>query len=74
MVTVIMDSEKQETIGVQIIGEGAPEMVAAASLAVKNRMTLTEWSRTIVAHPSLSEMLKEAAMDCFGKSVHGAVK
>lgn len=74
MVTVIMDSEKQETIGVQIIGEGAPEMVAAAAFAVKNRTTLEEWSKTIVAHPTLSEMLKEAAMDCFGKSVHGAVK
>ncbi len=74
IVTVIMDSQTQETIGVQIIGEGAPEMVASSAFAVKDKTTLEQWSKMIVAHPTLSEMLKEAAMDCFGKSVHGAVK
>ena len=73
-VRVLMDKEKQTTLGVQIVGECAPELISFASLAVKNSMTLEEWEQTIVAHPSLAEMVKEAAMDCFGKSVHGAVK
>ena len=74
IVSVIMDKKKKTTLGIQIVGEGAPEMVAAAAFAVKNKTTLKEWSSTVVAHPSLSEMLKEAAMDAFGKSIHGAVK
>ena len=73
-VRVLMDKNKKTTLGIQIVGECAPELISFASLAVKNAMTLEEWEHTIVAHPSLSEMVKEAAMDCFVKSVHGAVK
>lgn len=74
IVRVIMDKEKKTTLGIQIVGEGAPEMIAFAALAVRNQMTFDEWQQMIVAHPSLSEMIKEAALDCFGKSVHGAVR
>lgn len=74
LVRVVMDKKEKVTLGVHIVGENAPEMIAFASAAVKNRMTLDEWERMIVAHPSLTEMIKEAALDCFGKSVHGAVK
>lgn len=72
MVRVIMDREKQTTLGVQIVGECAPEMIGLASAAVKDEMTLKQWQQMIIAHPSLSEMIKEAALDCFGKSVHRA--
>lgn len=74
LVRVVMDQKERKTIGIQIVGEGAPELISFASLAVKKGMTLEEWEHMIVAHPSLSEMVKEAAMDCFGKSVHGNVK
>lgn len=74
IVQVVMDKNEQTTLGVQITGECAPEMIAFASMAVKKKITLKEWQKFIVAHPSLSEMIKEAALDCFGKSVHGAVK
>lgn len=74
LVQVVMDLESERTIGVQIVGEGAPELLAFAALSVKEGMTVKEWQRLIVAHPSLSEMIKEAALDCFGKSVHGAVR
>lgn len=73
LVRVVMDKEKETTLGVHIVGEDAPEMIAFASAAVRDKMTLEEWERMVVAHPSLSEMIKEAALDCFGKSVHKAV-
>ena len=50
------------------------QLLAFAALSVKEGMTVKEWQRLTVAHPSLSEMIKEAALDCFGKSVHGAVR
>ncbi len=74
LVRVLMDKRQKKTIGVQIVGEGAPELISFASLAVKKELTLEEWGNLIVAHPSLSEMVKEAALDCFGLSVHGSVK
>lgn len=74
IVLVVMDQKTTQTLGVQIVGECAPEMTAFASLAVKNKMTAEEWKKLIVAHPSLSEMIKEAALDCFGKSVHGMMR
>ncbi len=67
---VLMDTASKKTLGVQIVGEGAPELVSFATAAVVNGTTLEEWERLVVAHPSLSEMIKEAALDCFGKAIH----
>ena len=73
-IQVLMEKDTRTTVGIQIVGEGAPELLSFAALAVKNRMTFDEWRQFIVAHPSLAEMIKEAALDCFGMSVHGAVR
>ncbi len=64
-VFAVIDKVKGTTIGFQIVGAGAPEMVAAATLAVKESYTEDDWTRLIVAHPSLSESLKDAALDGF---------
>ncbi len=74
LVQVVMDEDNQTTLGIQIVGECAPELISFATLAVKNKTTAEEWRKLIVAHPSLSEMVKEAALDCLGKSVHGVVQ
>ena len=69
-VYVIMDKENKKTLGVQIVGENACELICSASFAVAQGTTLEQWESLIVAHPSLSEMLKEAALDAFGLAVH----
>ncbi len=69
-VFVIMDKNNKKTLGVQIVGENASELISAASFAGSQGTTLAQWEHTIVAHPSLSEMLKEAALDAFGLAVH----
>ncbi len=69
-VYVLMDAGTKRTLGVQIVGEGAPELVSFATSAVVNGTTIEEWEQLVVAHPSLSEMIKEAALDCFGKAIH----
>ena len=69
-VLVVADQETKETLGVHILGEGAPEMIAAAAIAITNKMTLPQWEELIIAHPSLSEMLREAALDCTGAALH----
>lgn len=69
-VFVIMDRKTKTTLGIQIVGENASEMVSFASSEVANHTTLDQWEQKIVAHPSLSEMVKEAALDAFKLAVH----
>ena len=69
---VVTDKSSGRTIGVTIVGDGASEMIAFATQTVEKGMTVEEWEKTVVTHPSLSEMLKEAALDAFGRSVHKA--
>ena len=69
-VFVVMDKETKQTLGVTVVGEIASEMIAFGAAAVENGTTLEQWERMIVAHPTLCEMIREAAMDAFGVSVH----
>lgn len=69
-VFVVMDKNSGKTLGVTIVGENSSEMIAFATSAVANGTTVEEWESMIVAHPSLCEMVREAALDAFGKSVH----
>ena len=69
-VYVVADRQTTKTLGVTIVGEGASEMIAFGGLAVERGMTLGEWEAFVVAHPTLTEMVKEAALDAFGKAVH----
>lgn len=69
-VYVVADKATEKTLGVTIVGENASEMIGMAALAVEKGLTKEAWEHMIVAHPSLNEMTREAALDCFGASVH----
>lgn len=69
-VFVVSDKNTGKTLGVTIVGENASEMIGMATLAVRDGLNKAEWEELIVAHPSLCEMIKEAALDCFGAAIH----
>ncbi|TYP56788.1 dihydrolipoyl dehydrogenase [Thermosediminibacter litoriperuensis] len=69
-VKVIADSRWNEILGVHIIGPGATELIAEATLAIRLECTAKELVDTIHAHPTLSETLMEAAMDLLGTPIH----
>lgn len=69
-VFVVADKVTTRTPGVTIVGENASEMIAMAASAVVDSLTAEQWEQMIVAHPSLCEMVREAALDAFGMSVH----
>jgi len=69
-VYTVMDKSTQKTIGFVIVGANASELIAFASTAVRDGYTPNDWKKLIVAHPSLSEMLKDAALSAFEKSIH----
>jgi len=70
VVYVIMDKQRKTTVGVQIVGEHAPELISLATAAVAKQFTFEDWKHLVIAHPSLSEMVKEAALDAFKSALH----
>jgi dihydrolipoamide dehydrogenase len=58
---LVVDAATGRVLGVGIVGPGAGELIAEASLAVETAVTAEDLALTIHAHPTLSEGLMEAA-------------
>jgi len=71
-VKVIADKETDKLLGVQIISKGSSEMIAAAVTHMEYGGSAEDIARTIHAHPTMTEALKEAAMAVDGNSIHSA--
>jgi dihydrolipoamide dehydrogenase len=69
-VKVIQDVATGDTIGVHIVGPHATDLIAEASLAFELDATPWEIGRTTHAHPTLSEVIGEAAMAVDGRSIN----
>jgi dihydrolipoamide dehydrogenase len=69
-VKVIADAKTDETLGVHIIGPHATDLIAEASLATLLDATPWEIGLATHAHPTLSEILGEAAMAVDGRSIN----
>jgi len=70
MVKLIFDKKYGELLGAHIIGAEATELIAELGIAKTFETTAHELSSTIHAHPTLSEMIMEAAGDSLGKAIH----
>lgn len=67
---LIVEPETERILGVGIVGKGAGELIAEATLAVEMAAVVTDLALTIHAHPTLSETVMESAEMFFGQSVH----
>lgn len=65
----IVSAEKTgRVIGCQIVSANATEIIAEATIAVANKLTVEQLASTIHAHPTVSEVVMEAALDVNGMS------
>ncbi|MEO9100937.1 MAG: dihydrolipoyl dehydrogenase [Burkholderiaceae bacterium] len=62
MVKMIADTETDEILGVHMIGPGVSELIAEAVVAMEFKASSEDIARICHAHPSLSEVTKEAAL------------
>jgi dihydrolipoamide dehydrogenase len=69
-VKAVADARTGKLLGAHIIGPRATDLIAEATLAVQNGLTLEEVERTIHAHPTLPESLMEAALAADGRAIH----
>ena len=69
-VKLIIGEPHGEILGAHIIGADATELIAEIGLAINLEATTDELSATIHAHPTLAEMIHEAALAGEGKPIH----
>ncbi len=69
-VKLIIGEPHGEILGAHIIGADATELIAEVGLAMTLEATTDELSSTIHAHPTLAEMIHEAALAGEGHPIH----
>ena len=69
-VKIITDEKYGEILGAHIIGADVSELLPELTLAQHNELTISEISRNIHVHPTLSEAIMEAASVVEGNSVN----
>jgi dihydrolipoamide dehydrogenase len=67
---VIKDVATDDTLGVHVVGPHATDLIAEAALAFELDATPWEIGRATHAHPTLSEVIGEAAMAVDGQSIN----
>jgi dihydrolipoamide dehydrogenase len=67
---VIAHAETDDTLGVHIVGPHATDLIAEASLAFTLEAAAWEIGAATHAHPTLSEIIGEAAMAVDGRSIN----
>jgi dihydrolipoamide dehydrogenase len=69
-VRIICDAATDTVLGVFIVGPNASELIAEAAVAMEFGATSEDIARSVHAHPTLAEALKEAALGVEGRSIH----
>jgi dihydrolipoamide dehydrogenase len=67
---LISEKGSGRILGVHLIGAQATELIAEAVLALKAGCTVQDVAETIHAHPTLAEIMGEAAAKAAGRAIH----
>ena len=67
---VVSDARSDDILGVHVIGHEVTELVAGPALGMLLEATPFEVSRAVAPHPTLSEVLGEAALAISGEAIH----
>jgi dihydrolipoamide dehydrogenase len=67
---IVTDARTGEVLGAQLMAPRATDMVAEIAAVMRAEGTVEELSDTIHPHPTVSEMIMEAAHDVHGQSCH----
>ena len=69
-VKVLADKKTDKVLGLYIIGPRASDMIAEAAIGAEFGSSAEDLARSMHAHPTLSEIIKEAAMDVDKWAIH----
>ena len=69
-VKVLADAKTDRIVGLHILGPRASDLIAEAALAVEFAASAEDVARTVHAHPTLPEAVKEAALAVAKRALH----
>ncbi len=69
-VKVVADRQTGEILGIHMLGPYVTELLAEGVMARHLEGTVAEVGSAVHAHPTLSEALREAALDALGRALH----
>lgn len=69
-VKIVADGGTDRILGIHMVGPHATELIAEPTAAVRMKMTVGEFARTIHAHPTLAEAIGEAAEAVHRMAIH----
>ncbi len=70
IVKLVVDAKYGELLGGHMIGPEVTELLGELALSKLLEGTSLELGWAVHAHPTISEMLKEAALDAQGRALH----
>lgn len=71
-VKMLADAKTDRVLGVHIIGARAGDMIAEVAAAIEFGASSEDIARTCHAHPTLAEIVHEAALAVAGRAIHTA--
>ena len=69
-VKIIADARTDRVLGVHIVGPEASALIAEAAVAMEMGASAEDLARSVHAHPTLPEAVKEAALAVDGRALH----
>ena len=70
LVKIIADAKYGEVLGMHIIGPRATDLISEGALALRLEATVDELISTIHSHPTVTETLREAALNFDKRAIH----
>ena len=70
LVKVIFDKKTGQLLGAHMIGAEVTELIQGYVVAMNLETTEEELMHTVFPHPTLSEMMKEAVLDAYGRALN----
>ena len=69
---IIISQKHGEILGAFVVGPHASDLIAEVATAIASELTIDELIASVHAHPTLSEVVFEAAHDARGRCIHRA--
>jgi dihydrolipoamide dehydrogenase len=70
MVKILAHAETDRILGFHILGPGASDLAAEGAVAIEFSASAEDIARSVHAHPTLAEVVKEAALGVAKRSIH----
>jgi dihydrolipoamide dehydrogenase len=70
LVKVVFDKKTGQLLGAHMVGAEVTELIQGYVVAMNLETTEEELMHTVFPHPTLSEMMKEAVLDAYGRALN----